>query len=58
MLLLWGELDPWIGPNSAGRIQKLYPQAEYVGLQSGHCPQDDSPKIFNQKLEAWLDKLK
>lgn len=40
MLLLWGAADPWIRPQSADRIQKLYPNAEKVLLPGvGHCPQ-------------------
>lgn len=40
MLLLWGADDPWIRPQSADRIQKLYPKAEKVLLKGvGHCPQ-------------------
>ena len=57
LLLLWGELDPWIGPNAANRIQQLYPKATYVGLQSGHCPQDDSPELVNQALDSWVNQL-
>ena len=39
MLLLWGVLDPWIGSGSADRIQSLYPSADRIELQAGHCPQ-------------------
>ncbi len=40
VLLLWGADDPWIRPQSADRIQKLYPKAEKVLLPGvGHCPQ-------------------
>ena len=38
LLLLWGELDPWITPASADKIQKLYPAAERIDIRGGHCP--------------------
>jgi pimeloyl-ACP methyl ester carboxylesterase len=37
VLLLWGDLDPWIVPSRAAKIMALYPRAQKVGLQSGHC---------------------
>lgn len=56
MLLLWGELDPWIGSGKAEQIQRAYPKAEYAGMAAGHCPHDDLPSEFNSKLLSWLDK--
>lgn len=41
----------------ADRIQQLYPEAERVRLQSGHCPHDDTPEEANAALLAWLDKV-
>ena len=57
MLLLWGDLDPWIRPSSADRIQRLYPLAERYSVQAGHCPHDDTPQPVNKGLLAWLDRL-
>ncbi|MEW5306452.1 MAG: hypothetical protein WDW36_008915 [Sanguina aurantia] len=58
LLLLWGDLDPWIVPERALKIKALYPSAVKVGLASGHCPQDDSPLEANSALIGWLDGLK
>jgi hypothetical protein len=41
----------------ADRIQQLYPEAERVGLQSGHCPHDDTPEEANEALLAWLGRV-
>jgi pimeloyl-ACP methyl ester carboxylesterase len=41
----------------ADRIQQLYPEAERVRLQSGHCPHDDTPEEANEALLAWLGKV-
>jgi pimeloyl-ACP methyl ester carboxylesterase len=91
MLLLWGDLDPWIVPSRAAKIMALYPRwasmvdsclhllfacrpiigaalrprrvltrasrAEKVGLQSGHCPHDDTPVEANAALLQWLDEV-
>lgn len=57
LLLLWGDLDPWMGPSKAARIQELYPKADRVSLQSGHCPHDESPAETNKALLEWMAKL-
>lgn len=58
VLLLWGADDPWIRPQSADRIQKLYPKAEKVLLNGvGHCPQDDAPEQVNKELLRWVSSL-
>ncbi|GLC33646.1 hypothetical protein PLESTB_000099400 [Pleodorina starrii] len=57
LLLLWGDKDPWITPARAAKIQALYPSAVKVGLDSGHCPHDDTPGEANQALINWLKSL-
>jgi pimeloyl-ACP methyl ester carboxylesterase len=57
LLLLWGDLDPWMGPSKAARIQELYPKTDRVSLQSGHCPHDESPAEANKALLDWMAKL-
>ncbi|KAG2494148.1 hypothetical protein HYH03_007784 [Edaphochlamys debaryana] len=57
LLLLWGDKDPWITPARAQRIINLYPEATKVGLESGHCPHDDTPAPANQALLDWLRGL-
>lgn len=41
----------------ADRIQQLYPEAERVRLQSGHCPHDDTPEEANAALLEWLERV-
>lgn len=57
MLLLWGDLDPWIGPGSAARVKKYYPKADRVGIQAGHCPHDEKPAEVDRILMDWAAKL-
>lgn len=52
-----GMQDPWIVPSRAAKIQSLYSAAELVPLQSGHCPQDDTPAAVNDALTNWVAKL-
>ncbi len=49
--------DPWIRPASADRIQALYPRAERINVDAGHCPHDDLPGTVNENLLAWLAQL-
>ena len=37
LLLLWGDLDPWVGPAKANRIKEFYPKTSLVNLKAGHC---------------------
>ncbi|PNG99731.1 hypothetical protein TSOC_014486 [Tetrabaena socialis] len=67
LLLLWGDRDPWITPARVGgggggvaaaqRVMDLYPSAVKVGLDSGHCPHDDTPEAANAALIGWLNGL-
>jgi hypothetical protein len=41
----------------ADRIQQLYPEADRVRLQSGHCPHDDTPEEANAALLEWLGRI-
>ncbi len=41
----------------AQKILDLYPTAVKVGLDSGHCPHDDTPKEANEALLGWLRTL-
>lgn len=58
LLLLWGDLDPWVGPAKAKRIQEFYPNTSLVNLQAGHCPHDEVPELVNKALLDWLSNLK
>ncbi|XP_019154727.1 PREDICTED: pheophytinase, chloroplastic isoform X2 [Ipomoea nil] len=58
LLLLWGDLDPWVGPAKANRIKEFYPNTLLVNLQAGHCPHDEVPELVNKALLDWLSTLK
>lgn len=57
LLLLWGDLDPWVGPTKANRIKEFYPKTTLVNLQAGHCPHDEIPDPVNKALLNWLSTL-
>ncbi|XP_038982965.1 pheophytinase, chloroplastic isoform X1 [Phoenix dactylifera] len=57
LLLLWGDLDPWVGPAKAVRIKEFYPNTVIVNLQAGHCPHDEVPELVNSALLDWLSSL-
>ncbi|KAJ1420761.1 Alpha/Beta hydrolase fold [Sesbania bispinosa] len=57
LLLLWGDLDPWVGPAKANRIKEFYPKTTLVNLQAGHCPHDEVPEHVNKALLDWLTTL-
>lgn len=58
LLLLWGDLDPWVGPAKANRIKEFYPNTTLVNLKAGHCPHDEVPELVNKSLMEWLSSLK
>ncbi|CAM0944914.1 unnamed protein product [Alopecurus aequalis] len=57
LLLLWGDLDPWVGPAKAARIHDFYANSTVVNLQAGHCPHDEAPEQVNAALLQWLASL-
>ncbi|XP_023750814.1 pheophytinase, chloroplastic [Lactuca sativa] len=57
LLLVWGDLDPWVGPAKALRIKEFYPNTSIVNLQAGHCPHDEVPELVNKALVDWLATL-
>ncbi|CAK8562242.1 unnamed protein product [Lathyrus sativus] len=57
LLLLWGDLDPWVGPAKANKIKDFYPKTTLVHLQAGHCPHDETPELVNTALLDWLTTL-
>ncbi|KAK9670197.1 hypothetical protein RND81_13G184900 [Saponaria officinalis] len=57
LLLLWGDLDPWVGPTKAVKIKEFYPNTTVVNLQAGHCPHDEVPELVNTALLDWLSNL-
>ncbi|WOL09487.1 hypothetical protein Cni_G18240 [Canna indica] len=57
LLLIWGDLDPWVRPAKAMRIKEFYPNTTIVNLQAGHCPHDEVPDLVNNALLEWLSSL-
>ncbi|KAK1373491.1 pheophytinase, chloroplastic [Heracleum sosnowskyi] len=57
LLLLWGDLDPWVGPAKAISIKEFYPNTSVVNLQAGHCPHDEVPELVNKGLLDWMSSL-
>lgn len=57
MLLLWGDLDPWMGPSKCDQIKRLYPKASMVRLQAGHCPHDEVPEQVNGALLNFMKSV-
>jgi len=57
MLLLWGDLDPWMGPSKCDQFKKLYPKATVVRLQAGHCPHDEAPEQVNKALLDFANSI-
>lgn len=57
LLLVWGDLDPWVGPAKALRIKEFYPDTSIVNLQAGHCPHDEVPELVNEALLDWLSTI-
>ncbi|KAL8091397.1 pheophytinase, chloroplastic isoform X2 [Apium graveolens] len=57
LLLLWGDLDPWVGPAKAISIKEFYPKTSVVNLQAGHCPHDEVPELVNKGLIDWMSSL-
>ncbi|KAG6397364.1 hypothetical protein SASPL_143531 [Salvia splendens] len=57
LLLVWGDLDPWVGPAKAIRIKEFYPGTSLVNLQAGHCPHDEVPELVNKAILEWLPTI-
>jgi len=61
MLLVWGDLDPWMGPSKCDQLKELYLKATMVRLQAGHCSHDEVPEQANKVLldfeEPWLGRV-
>ncbi|CAM9763155.1 unnamed protein product, partial [Ectocarpus fasciculatus] len=57
LLLLWGELDPWIRPAAADKIQARNKNAHKATVQAGHCPHDEAPEVVNDAMVSWLKTI-
>jgi len=58
VLLLWGMQDPWMRPERAAAIRSECASrglsCDYVEIDAGHCPQDDTPDVVNEAMVKWL----
>lgn len=61
LLLLWGELDPWIvkatGDRMQAKAEELGVDVRRVSVNAGHCPQDESPEEVNAGLLSFAKQL-
>ncbi|CAN8328066.1 unnamed protein product [Cochlearia groenlandica] len=57
LLLVWGDLDPWVGPAKAEKIKAFYANSSLVHLQAGHCPHDEVPEAVNIAMLDWLSNV-
>lgn len=57
LLLLWCDVDSWIGPRKAARIKECYPKTSIMKLQAGHCPHDEVLELANKALLDCLSTL-
>jgi len=61
LLLLWGELDPWIvsskGDAIQARAEALGVDVRRVSVKAGHCPQDEEPAVVNAALLDFAERL-
>ena len=55
LLLCWGEYDPWIRPQAADKVQAVYPKAQRVSIDAGHCPHDEAPGAVNDAIKAFME---
>lgn len=54
LLLCWGEQDPWIRSAAADKVQALYPKAQRVSINAGHCPHDEAPEAVNDAIRKFM----
>ncbi|GMH39958.1 hypothetical protein BSKO_07862 [Bryopsis sp. KO-2023] len=57
LYLVWGDRDPWITPDKATKIMDLYSNSKKLGLDAGHCPQDEVPEQVNAAMLEWMATL-
>ena len=61
LLLLWGELDPWIVKATGDRFQEAAAargvDVRRVSVNAGHCPQDESPDEVNAALLEFAGRV-
>jgi pimeloyl-ACP methyl ester carboxylesterase len=57
LLMLWGELDPWIDARSRNaKFREHYHQMEEIYLPAGHCPHDEVPQLVNSAIRDRISR--
>ena len=57
MLLVWGEADPAVYPESAEPLREHFRNCTYVSLPGvGHLPYEEAPEDFNHAVNEFLRK--
>lgn len=46
-----------IRPGKADLIERIYPSAERVDIQAGHCAHDENPEAVNPEILKWVAGL-
>lgn len=55
VLLLWGDADPAVYPDSAEPLREYFRNCEYVSLPGvGHLPYEEAPEEFNRIVTEFL----
>jgi pimeloyl-ACP methyl ester carboxylesterase len=57
LLLCWGEKDPWIRSEAADKVQALFPKAQRVSIDAGHCPHDEAPEAVNSAIRNFAASI-
>lgn len=57
MLVIYGEKDAWIRPDSTRKQLANYSQMEWISVDAGHCPQDEIPDRINSLVLGFAAKI-
>lgn len=47
----------WVGPAVADRLQVLYPTAQRVDIDAGHCAHDEAPDVVNAAIDSFAHEV-
>ncbi len=55
-LLIWGRQDRLVPIKIGESLHQKHSWIDFLAFDSiGHCPHDESPRIFNENVLSWLD---
>jgi pimeloyl-ACP methyl ester carboxylesterase len=57
MLVIYGEKDEWIRPDSTRKHLTNYSRMEWISVDAGHCPQDEIPDRINSLVLDFAAKI-